>query len=435
MPFDLSVPHKIVDARDPASKSVLFDGAVEGHVLVKNDRGALPLKSPKLLSVFGYDAKAPDTMDIGSGFSSWVLGFESGDVSAVLPGFTGLPNPYVFSQIAANGTIISGGGSGANTPPYISSPTEALSTRAYADGTALFWDFVNFEPTVYGESDACLVFINAFASEGVDRTGTHDSASDGLINSVADQCNNTIVVIHNAGPRLVDQFVEHENVTAIIFAHLPGQDSGRALVSLLYGDSTFSGKLPYSVPKNESAWGNLLSPAQPTVPYMAFPQSDFSEGVYIDYRAFDAKNITPRYEFGYGLSYTTFSYSNLKISRLSHAKIQTYPSGPILEGGHTDLWDVLYTITADITNSGSIDGAEVAQLYIGIPGGPVKQLRGYSKVAIEHGKTVTVEFDVLRRDLSEWDVVAQNWKFQSGSYGVWVGASSRILPLQGVLTV
>jgi len=92
-------------------------------------------------------------------------------------------------------------------------------------------------------------------------------------------------------------------------------------------------------------------------------------------------------------------------------------------------------ITADITNSGSIDGAEVAQLYIGIPGGPVKQLRGYSKVAIEHGKTVTVEFDVLRRDLSEWDVVAQNWKLQSGSYGVWVGASSRVLPLQGVLTV
>lgn len=107
MPFDLAVPHKIVDARDPASKSVLFDGAVEGHVLVKNDRGALPLKSPKLLSVFGYDAKAPDTMDIGSGFSSWVLGFESGDVSAVLAGFTGLPNPYIFSQIAANGTIIS----------------------------------------------------------------------------------------------------------------------------------------------------------------------------------------------------------------------------------------------------------------------------------------------------------------------------------------
>lgn len=232
----------------------------------------------------------------------------------------------------------------------------------------------------------------------------------------------------------VFQFIEHPNVTAVVFAHVPGQDSGKALVSLLYGESIFSGKLPYSVPKNESDYGDLFGPAQPEGQYINYPQASFSEGIYIDYRAFDAKNITPRYEFGYGLSYTTFNYSNLQISKVS-SNTQTYPSGPIREGGQTDLWDVLYQVIADVKNTGGYDGAEVAQLYVGIPGGPVKQLRGFSKVGIQKGNTVTVEFDLKRRDLSEWNVVAQAWKLQSGSYNVWVGSSSMTLPLSGTLTI
>lgn len=128
--------------------------------------------------------------------------------------------------------------------------------------------------------------------------------------------------------------------------------------------------------------------------------------------------MTPRYEFGFGLTYTTFAYSNLLISKIKSAKTQTYPQGLILEGGQADLWDVLATVTAEIANTGRVLAAEVAQLYIGIPGGPIRQLRGYSKVVINPGEKVKVSFDLARRDLSEWDTRAQMWKLQSGNYNV-----------------
>lgn len=147
----------------------------------------------------------------------------------------------------------------------------------------------------------------------------------------------------------MDQFIDHPNVTAVLFAHVPGQDSGRALVSILYGDTAPSGKLPYTVPRNESAYGSPLSPSLPVPPYNLFPQSDFAEGVYIDYRAFDAHDVTPRYEFGFGLSYTTFSYSNLQIRRISGVSHAVYPVGKILEGGSEDLWDVLAHVTAEVS--------------------------------------------------------------------------------------
>ncbi|KAH8774203.1 beta-glucosidase-related glycosidase [Hyaloscypha finlandica] len=437
MPVDILVSHKAVNARNPSSKQVILDAAIEGHVLVKNVNSTLPLKSPKLLSLFGYDAKAPDQNNPAAGLGSWMFGFESGNINEAIPGFLGTPQVIPISQIAINGTVISGGGSGANSPAYINAPFDALQEKAYQADTTILWDFINVNATanVDGASDACLVFINAFASEGFDRVGLHDDFSDALVNNIADQCSNTIVVIHNAGVRLVDQFIDHPNVTAVIFAHLPGQDSGRALVSLLYGDFSPSGKLPYSVPMNESAFGALLSPALPAAPYTLFPQDDFTEGVYIDYRAFDAQNITPRYEFGFGLSYTTFGYLNLRILALSGVSRATYPTGLIREGGAEDLWDVITTVTADVKNTGAVDGAEVAQLYVGIPGGPIRQLRGFSKVHIQAGHTATVRFDLTRRDLSVWDVVAQQWKLQSGKYYIYVGASSRILYLDGTLII
>lgn len=252
---------------------------------------------------------------------------------------------------------------------------------------------------------------------------------------IADQCSNTIVVIHNAGIRLVDQFVDHPNVTALIYAHLPGQDSGRALVSLLYGDVSPSGKLPYSVPHNESDFGNIASPILPALPYTLFPQDDFSEGVYIDYRALDSKSITPRYEFGFGLTYTTFAYSNLRVGRIANSAKNVYPVKAVKEGGQEDLWDQILDVKVDVRNTGSVDASEIAQLYIGIPGGPKKQLRGFSKDFIGKGRLNTVTFKLTRRDLSEWDTVAQKWKLQRGTYGVWVGSSSRILPLNGTLVI
>jgi beta-glucosidase len=221
----------------------------------------------------------------------------------------------------------------------------------------------------------------------------------------------------------------------LIFAHLPGQDAGRALVSLLYGDTSPSGKLPYSVPHNESDYGALRNESLPEGIYANFPQSDFSEGVYIDYRAFDQQGITPRYEFGFGLSYTTFGFSGLAASVAAGANTDAYPTQPIVEGGRQDLWDVVAQVSADVANTGSVEGTEVVQLYVGIPNGPIRQLRGFEKVLLSPGESGHVTFDLTRRDLSTWDTEKQEWLLQEGEYQVYVGSSSRDLPLSSTLTI
>lgn len=445
MPASLSAPHEVVDARNPAARPGLMQAAVEGHVLVKNVNNTLPLQKPRLLTVYGYDAVNPQFNTPTPGLSSWALGLTSTDVYSVLCGFSAALGPCTpFPGFGANGTIYTGGGSGATSPAYISAPLDAIQARAMQDGdTVVYWDTQNINATgaVEGATDACLVFINAEASEGVDRPALYDSYSDRLVTNIANQCSNTIVTIHNAGIRLVDNWIEHPNVTAVIFAHLPGQDSGRALVSILYGDVSPSGKLPYTVARNESDYGAILSPIQTPEgsKYSLFPQDNFSEGVYIDYRAFDARNITPRYEFGYGLTYTTFSYSDISISKVSNPRNQSaYATGAIIPGGHADLFANVVTVSATITNIGSIGAAEIAQLYVGIPasGQPVRQLRGFEKVFLAPGASQTVHFYLRRRDLSVWDAVAQNWRMVvGGQYTFSVGASSRNLPLTGTLTL
>lgn len=432
MAQSLTASHPRVDARNASFKQTLLDGAVEGHVLVKNTNNALPLKKPKVLSIFGYSATQPGQHNV----DTWTFGAESiSDPTAVIEGFIGNLD-YTYPQIAANGTLFCGGGSGANAAAFASAPIDALFQQAYSDDTVLLWDYKSAEPQIDGASDACIIFGNAWASEGSDRPGLHDDYTDGLIKSVAGTCNNTIVVLHNAGIRLVDQFVDNENVTALIFAHLPGQESGRALVSLLYGQSNTWGKLPYTVARNESDYGDMLTPGLAKGDFEYFPQSNFTEGVFIDYRHFDAQNIEPRYEFGFGLSYTTFAYSNLVISQNSTANTAQYPTGAILQGGQSDLWDELVSVTADIQNTGTVNGTEIAQLYLEVPQTDrPRVLRGFDKPLLSAGQTVGVTFPLTRRDLSVWDTVAQKWALQPGTYSVFVGASSRDLRLNGTFTI
>lgn len=408
----VTAAHQRVIGTSRDSKSTILQGAIEGHVLVKNTKNALPLRNPLLITVVGWDAQVVST-------SPQVQGFMSQQYTA-----------------AVNWTMYTAGGSGLNDPATLISPFDALTQRQYAAGGSLYWDFQNAVPKVDPTSDACIVFINAWASEGYDRVGLRDDYSDGLVTSVAGNCSNTIVVVHNAGVRLVDQFVDHPNVTAIIFAHLPGQDTGNALAAILYGDVSPSGRLPYTVAKNESDYGALLNSSMPEGNYVDFPQSDFSEGQFIDYRYFDKKGITPRYEFGYGLSYTTFKYSNLRFSLKGSPS--PYPAkAAIQSGGNPHLFDTVATGSVQVTNTGSMDSLEVAQLYLGIPGSdqPVKQLRAFEKVSIPKGQTKTVQFSLRRKDMSTWDAHAQQWVIRSGSYNVWAGSSSKNLPLHTTVTV
>ncbi|RBR18125.1 uncharacterized protein FIESC28_06191 [Fusarium coffeatum] len=437
MPLDESAPHQVISGISPKSKKTILQGAVEGIVLVKNLNNTLPLKKPKILSLFGYDAHAPLTNTPEGLNSKQSLGFQSVNVTdeemqGLFVGIGQLP------AAARLGTLLSGGGSPSIVPAYINSPHEAFQQRAAQDGTFLVWDFESQDP-VYEipASDACIVFINEFAAEGSDRSTLADAWSDDLVKNVAAKCPNTIVSIHNAGTRLVDQWIENPNITAVVFAHLPGQDAGRSLVEVMYGDQAPSGRLPYTVAKNESDYGDLLLPVTANNASNYYTSANFTEGVYIDYRRFDALNITPRFEFGFGLTYTTFEYAGLKLNLTAQGSNASTlpPSTPVSEGGFESLWDILVTIQIDVKNTGDMAAFEVPQLYIGIPDAPAKQLRGFEKVLLKPRETKTVKFSLTRRDLSVWDVVRQNWVLQDGEYKVYVGASSRDVRLMETLAL
>ncbi|KAK5175113.1 uncharacterized protein LTR77_000250 [Saxophila tyrrhenica] len=470
MPIDLLAPHPIDDARDPAANDMLLQAAIEGHVLVKNVNNALPLQKPKLLSLFGYDGVVPSINTPGGpGTFNWNFGLVSTQYALGLGDFndtylfenfaSAAPWDAVVPGIALNGTLYTGGGSGATTPAFIDAPFDAFLRQARTDNTLMHWDFYNQEPMVNEASDACIVFINALASEGWDRPDLADSYSDKLVESVASQCNNTHVVIHNSGIRLVDAWVDNPNITAIIYAHLPGQDSGQALVEVMYGVQSPSGRLPYTVAKKASDYGRTLNPVVPTNDSLWHTQDNFTEGVYIDYRDFIAKNITPRYEFGYGLTYSEFAYSNLQTQSTSSnttaystgngtawtsttawtsspantTSNTTAPTHP--EGGDPNLWTPIASVSCTVQNTGAVAAAEVAQLYVHIPGGPARVLRGFQKEMLQPGQSCTMDFELTRRDLSEYDAAQRKWVLNKGRYEVFVGKSVLDVQLRGAVYV
>lgn len=336
--------------------------------------------------------------------------------------------------IAPNGTLWTAGGSGATSPGYIDAPADAFVRKAREDGTYLQWNFHDQDPAVNAASDACVVFINALASEGWDRPNIEDEYSDTLIENVASKCSNTHVVIHNAGVRLVSRWVGNPNITSIIYAHLPGQDSGQALVDVMYGAVSPSGRLPYTVGRRQEDYGQLLTPDDPDEGTLWYPQSNFTEGVYIDYKHFIAQNITPQYAFGYGLTYSTFEYSDISVQSSGNASTPQYMNATGSEGGDPELWQPIATVSCTVTNTGEVQAAEVAQLYVHIPGGPQKQLRGYCKDVLAPGDSVEATFELKKRDLSTWDVVSQSWVLQSGDYEVYVGKSVLDIQLQSSIT-
>lgn len=173
----------------------------------------------------------------------------------------------------------------------------------------------------------CLVFVNADSGEGYisvdgnegDRKNiTLWKNGEQVIKNVTANCNNTVVVMHTVGPVVVTDWYENPNITAILWAGLPGQESGNSLVDVLYGRVNPGGKTPFTWGKSREAYGNPLL-VEPNNGIGA-PQDDFTEGVFVDYRRFDKYNETPIYEFGFGLSYTTFSYSNLVVQPLNPMK-------------------------------------------------------------------------------------------------------------------
>lgn len=150
--------------------------------------------------------------------------------------------------------------------------------------------------------------------------------------------------------------------------------------------------------------------------------------------------MSVRYEFGFGLSYTDFTLSNISVAKVAGETVTALaPVQNIVPGGNPTLWATLYTVTVNLTNVGAVSGATVPQLYVTLPSSapstPPKQLRGFEKVFLDVGASNVVNFDLMRRDLSYWDVVSQEWTIPTGEFRLSVGFSSRDIKLTTTLSV
>ncbi|KAF2185914.1 glycoside hydrolase family 3 protein [Zopfia rhizophila CBS 207.26] len=416
-----------VDVRENHASLIRELGAA-GTVLLKNTNTTLPLKQPKNIGVFGNDAA-----DFTQG--QYTLSLSSGLASG----------NYDI------GTLAVGGGSGTGRFTYVVSPLEAIKARGQSYGALVQYMTSNFAISNGGLSsvtpappDVCIVFLKSWASEGDDRSSLiAEWNSTVVVESTTKICPNTVVILHGAAPNVLP-WKDNANVTAILAAHMPGQETGNSIVDILWGDVNPSGRLPYTIANKEEDYSKLLVNSTELV-RSTDPdawQADFEEGQLIDYKEFDAKNKSVAYEFGFGLSYTSFELSGLEIqNEVANATRTPSPSAKILPGGNVEIWETLVTATATVKNTGQRAGAAVPQLYLSLPaseagqGTPVRVLRGFDKVWLGAGESKTVEFPLMRRDLSFWDTAAQTWRLPTTAIGVDVGFSSRDLKLKGKIGV
>ncbi len=258
-------------------------------------------------------------------------------------------------------------------------------------------------------------------SEGADRTFGLPPGQDELIQEMAAANKNTIVVVTSGGS--VDTNAWLDRVPALLEAWYPGQEGGTALAEILFGDANPSGRLPVTF---ERRWED--NPVHDSYyPEAGTKRIVYREGVFVGYRGYEHRGTKPLFPFGYGLSYTTFKYSNLAIKPVA----DTATSGTS-SGSH-------YEISFDVTNSGSRAGADVAQVYIGdrharVPR-PAKELKSFARVNLRPGESKRATVALDDRALSYYDVNTRQWRAEPGSFDVLVGHSAEEIELKGNLTL
>lgn len=414
-----AVVNHFVETSNADSRKIARRVAHEGTVLLKNEDSILPLNYH--LRELGGDRKARvivvgDDADLGKGAN------------------------YCQDRGCNQGTLAVGWGSGASEFPYLVDPFTALHKSFDVGSVNLSrvasQKLTKKEQQILRDQDLCLVFANSDAGEGyISWEGIRGDRNDlelqkggvSLIKQVESSCGGpVIVVIHAVGPVIMEQFADLPKVKAILHANLPGQESGNAIADVLFGRVDACGRLPYTIGRSMADYGE-------TAPILYYPnhivpQIDFKEGLYFDYRHFDKYKIEPRYEFGYGLSYTTFEYSNLNVEVLKvksslpdprpepveppqystdipdsasavfppgfrRLKKYVYPwiekeqqvrKGPYPypegyekvqqpsqagggEGGNPSLFEHHVRVTVDVRNAGLRMGKEVVQLYVSFP--------------------------------------------------------------------
>jgi beta-glucosidase len=321
----------------------------------------------------------------------------------------------VIGSVASVSPISAGAGSASVVLPYNVTPLAGITSRAsgitinYAQGDGAS---VSAAAQLASTSSVAIVCVGQQTSEGSDRSNLSlPSGQDALVEAVAAANTNTIVVMYESSATLMPWA---NQVAGIVMAWYPGQENGNALAHVLFGDVNPSGKLPVSIPPNAS---QVPTPTPAQWPGIN-GHTVYSEELQLGYRWYDANNVIPLFPFGFGLSYTTFGYSNLTVSAVS-------PSGQVQIG-------------FNLTNTGPLTGAEVPQLYLGFPaaaGEPPKLLKGFQKITLSPGQTQHVTFNLNWEDLANWDVPSRSWLVTPGAFQVLVGASSRDIRLTGNFTV
>ncbi|MFX1482060.1 MAG: beta-glucosidase [Promethearchaeota archaeon] len=340
--------------------------AEEGMVLLKNDRGLLPisLKRTQKLALLGPNLNVR------------------------------LGRPQY-------------GGSSAVVPPYEITPLEGITERC-SGKVAIVSDT--------SKADVAIVFAGLNHDKGMD-TESSDRESFSLpisqvklIKETARENPDTVVVLISGSPVGMSEWIG--DVPVVLEAWYPGMESGRAIANVLLGDVNPSGKLPITFPRRL-----MDSPAHSTKSNRTYPGDKqlrvyYEEGIMVGYRFFDAMNIEPQFPFGFGLSYTQFKYENFKVNK----------SG-------TEGMDDHLVASVDVTNTGSISGSEVIQLYArqshSAVQRPPKELVGFEKTLLQPKETISVSIPISGRDLAYYDVKKHGWSGASGEIELLAGISSR----------
>lgn len=371
-----------------AQRAVARKAADEGIVLLKNEHAVLPL--------------SPETLH---------------SIAVIGPG----------AAVPRAG----GGGSGLVYAKHVISPLEGIRTRAgkvnvsYALGAVMPGEesassteesrkkLLDEAVAAARESDAALVFVGyswKLETEGKDRpTMELPEGQNELVQAVAAVNKKTIVILNGGDSVNLSKWVG--DVPGLVDAWYGGEEGGNAISDVLFGDVNPSGRLPFT----------FLRRLEDSPSYGNYPGDNlhvkYAEGIYVGYRYFDKHaESTPLFPFGYGLSYTSFAFSDLKLPKSMTGEKPA-------------------TVSVVVRNTGNRKGAEVVQMYVGNPGAtvdrPVRELKGFERVELAPGESRTVTFHLDRRALSFYDTGKHAWTAQPGRFEISVGSSSRDLPLHG----
>ena len=404
-PQNMQTPNFAADA------AVAQELEESGAVLLVNNNNLLPLNAATIKSIAVISGHA-DTSVLSGGGSAQVQPNGGGLVGPTQP------CPPCWAQVIWDQ----------------SAPLQAIKAMA-PNATVTFNDGTDqaAAAALAQSSQVAIVFVTQWASEGMDEPGIDISATDAdpitypesqtaLVQSVVAANPNTIVVLENGGPVYVSSA---KQAGALLEAWYPGQNGGPAIADLLFGKTNPSGKLPVTFPLDDTQLPRPSIP-QPTADGLPFAVN-YTEGLNVGYKYFDANNLTPWFPFGFGLSYTTFTMTNATL--VNNLNAATNPN---------------FQVTFTLTNTGARAGAEVPQVYLGMPAAlnePPKRLVGWQKVPLNAGAAQQITIEVDQNDSSQpmsyWNTATESWTVSPGIYTVYLSnssAPSSLIPV-GTITV